>query len=90
LTILDLMNDRVVGESHVLACGSFKRHHLASCQQIAWGVGIVSLLVVSAPSSTSFLESLVLLGYIVPSLLMCLSPGDDMTPDEGIMAHPIG
>jgi hypothetical protein len=53
-------------------------------------VGVVFLSVVSAPSALVFLESLVPLGYVVPRLLMHLSPGDDMIPDEGIMAHPIG
>jgi hypothetical protein len=37
-----------------------------------------------------FPESLVPLGYVAPRLLTCLSPRDDMIPDEGIMARPIG
>jgi hypothetical protein len=37
----------------------------------------------------SFLESLVQIGCVAPRLLTRLSPGDDMIPDEGIMACPI-
>jgi hypothetical protein len=53
-------------------------------------VGVVFLSVVLPPSTLDFLESLVPLGYVVPRLLTCLSPGDGMIPDEGIMACPIG
>jgi hypothetical protein len=38
----------------------------------------------------SYLESLVQIGCVAPRLLMCLSLGDGMNPDEGIMVHPIG
>jgi hypothetical protein len=33
-----------------------------------------------------FCELLVQIGYVAPGLSPHLSPGDDMSPDEGIMA----
>jgi hypothetical protein len=61
-----------------------------SCGPVAWGVGVVFLSFVSRPSALDFLESLVPLGHVAPRLLMHLSPGNDMIPDEGIMACPGG
>ena len=50
-------------------------------------MGVVFLSFVSRPSALDFLESLIPLGHVVLGLLTHLSPGNDMIPDEGIMAH---
>jgi hypothetical protein len=77
--------------SRVIACTfPFECSPLASCRPIAWGVGVVFLSVFRLLAHWIYLESLVQIGYVAPGLLSHLSPGDDMIPDEGIMAHPIG
>jgi hypothetical protein len=38
----------------------------------------------------SFLESLVWIDYVCAKFLTCLSPGNNMIPDAGIMACPMG
>jgi hypothetical protein len=78
-------------QSRVIACTfSFECRHLASCRPVAWGVGVVFLSVFRLLARWIHLESLVQIGYVAPGLLSHLSPGDDMIPDEGIMACPIG
>jgi hypothetical protein len=64
----------------------FECSPLASCRPVAWGVGVVFLSVFRLLARWIYLESLVQIGYVVPGLLSHLSPGDDMIPDEGIMA----
>jgi hypothetical protein len=61
-----------------------------SCQPISWGVGVFMLSVARLLASWFQLDSLVQIGFVVPGLSSCLSPGDDMIPDEGIIVRPIG
>jgi hypothetical protein len=78
-------------QSCLIACAfSFECRHIASFQPIAWGVGGVFLSVIRLLSHWIHLESLVQIGYVAPGLLSCLSLGNDMIPDEGIIECPIG
>jgi hypothetical protein len=57
------------------------------------GAGVSRLgvrLCIRSPSMLVFLESSVQIGYVAPGILSCLSPGDGMIPDDGIIAHPNG
>jgi hypothetical protein len=76
---------------HVIACAfTFECRHLESCRLVAWGVGIVILLVFWLLAHWTPLESMVQIGYAMPGLLSHLSLGNNMISDEGIMACPIG
>jgi hypothetical protein len=54
------------------------------------GYGCGLLIGIRLLARQIYLESSVQIGCVVPRLLTHLSPGDDMIPDEGIMACPIG
>jgi hypothetical protein len=69
-------------------------HPLSSSSGVSstccWGMGVVFLIGIRFLAHRIYLESLVQIGCVVPRLLTRLSPGDDMIPDEGIMARPMG
>jgi hypothetical protein len=64
--------------------------HLRLVDLLLGGISVVFVSAFRSPSAWNGLESMALDKWIVPRLLTCLSLGDVMVPNEGIMAHPIG
>jgi hypothetical protein len=54
------------------------------------GMGVVFLIGIQFLAHRICLESSVQIAYVVPRLLTRLSPGNDMIPDDRIMACPMG
>jgi hypothetical protein len=76
-----------MSSSHLLDCASVSDVFMHLDDPLLGGIGVVFLSVIWPLARQIYLETLVQIGYVVPGLLPCLTPGDSMILDEGIMAR---